>query len=126
MANIDMDNINLNPNDNMQDFEKGCELAEKELDKLIEKYKKKSAEKHQKMFEQKNSVLNKYGSKEEINEMWAYDYITTAERDRLFAIWDSVESQPVPEDFVLNFLVRCKRDLLDYKYYEPKAYQKRN
>ena len=124
MAIIDMDNVNLNPNDNPGEFAKGCELAEKELDKLIEKYKKKSAEKHQKIFDKKQIVLSEYDSREDIHEAWGMDWITTAERDKLFAIWDSVESQPVPEDFVLSYLYRAKRDLLDFKFYEPEAYKK--
>ena len=98
----------------------GTEKLEQELQKMLDKYREKSLKKHEKIAEKYQQVLGEYGTEEEIQEAWGYDWISKAKRDRLLKIVQEDLNAPVPEDAVVHFLERTLRDLKDFKEYETK------
>ena len=98
----------------------GADKLKKDLLKLRDKYSEKSSKKHEKIVEKYQQVLGEYGTEEEIQEAWGYDWISKAKRDRLLKIVREDLNAPVPEDAIVQFLERTLRDLEDFKQYETK------
>ena len=98
----------------------GAEKLKPELQKMLDKYREKSLKKHEKIVEKYQKVLGEYGTEEEIQEAWGYDWISKAKRDRLLKIVREDLNAPVPEDAIVQFLERTLRDLEDFKQYETK------